>query len=66
MIDWYMDSAAAVECHIDTVCINKISYTEDIDLRNGLKKLLWMCGTYAASQGLQYNVKKSMFIGSGS
>lgn len=53
-------------CYVDGVCVNNISYADDMVLLapsiSALRKLLQMCETFAASHGLQYNVKKSEFM----
>ncbi|XP_060810050.1 uncharacterized protein LOC106141297 [Amyelois transitella] len=56
-------SNTRVGCHIDGVCVNNISYADNMVLLSaspcGLKKLLVICEEYASSHGLQYNVNKS-------
>ncbi|XP_026323165.1 uncharacterized protein LOC113232610 [Hyposmocoma kahamanoa] len=55
-----------VGCHIDGVCINNISYADDMVLLSpsmgGLRKLLRTCEAYAVPHGLKYNAKKSEFM----
>lgn len=49
-----------VGCYIDGVCINNISYADDMELLSasvcGIRKLLSVCESYAKSHGLIYNV----------
>ncbi|CAG9122135.1 unnamed protein product [Plutella xylostella] len=56
-------SETRVGCHIDNVCINNISYADDMVLLSvsvcGITKLLGICERYASSHGLKYNVSKS-------
>ncbi|KAJ0180828.1 hypothetical protein K1T71_002913 [Dendrolimus kikuchii] len=56
-------SRAHVGCHIDGVCMNNISYADDMVLLSpsigGLRRLLSICESYAVNHGLRYNVKKS-------
>ncbi|XP_060810226.1 uncharacterized protein LOC132904315 [Amyelois transitella] len=65
-------SSASVGCCIDGVCVNNISYADDMALLSasacGLRTLLKKCELYALSHGLLYNVKKSqvMVFGAGS
>ncbi|KAJ2941053.1 hypothetical protein O0L34_g13183 [Tuta absoluta] len=53
-------------CHIDGVCVNNISYADDMVLLSpsisGLKKLLLVCENYANSHGLKYNVAKTEML----
>ncbi|XP_060810115.1 uncharacterized protein LOC132904214 [Amyelois transitella] len=64
MID--MLSSASVGCHIDDVCVNNISYADDVALLSasvcGLRKLVATCEAYALSHGLIYNVKKNQVM----
>ncbi|XP_062529173.1 uncharacterized protein LOC105842571 [Bombyx mori] len=50
-------------CHIDEICLNNISYADDMVLLSssacGLSKLLDICERYALSHGLVYNTKMS-------
>ncbi|XP_053600428.1 uncharacterized protein LOC128671406 [Plodia interpunctella] len=52
-----------VGCHVDGVCVNNISYADDMALLSasvcGLRKLLSICEAYATSHGLKYNIRKS-------
>ncbi|RVE43315.1 hypothetical protein evm_012019 [Chilo suppressalis] len=56
-------SSTHVGCHIDDVCLNNISYADDMVLLSasvcGLYKLLSICERYALIHGLLYNSKKS-------
>ncbi|CAK1584651.1 unnamed protein product [Parnassius mnemosyne] len=56
-------STTHVGCHIDEVCLNNVSYADDMVLLSasvcGLAKLLSICESYARSHGLIYNVNKS-------
>ncbi|XP_062531462.1 uncharacterized protein LOC134201160 [Bombyx mori] len=58
-------SSIHVGCHIDEICLNNISYADDMVLLSawacGLSKLLGilLCEKYALSHGLVYNAKKS-------
>ena len=56
-------SSMHVGCHIGGVCLNNISYADDMVLLSasvsGLSKLLGICEKYAENHGLLYNVKKS-------
>ncbi|KAG7312072.1 hypothetical protein JYU34_001523 [Plutella xylostella] len=64
-------SGCRVGCHIDGVCVNNISYADDMALLSaspgGLAHLLGICEKYAASHGLLYNTTKSecMVFGAG-
>lgn len=55
-----------VGCYIDGLCINNISYADDMVLLSpsvsALRKMLAVCESYAESHGLIYNSKKSEFI----
>ncbi|XP_045535451.1 uncharacterized protein LOC123721266 [Papilio machaon] len=59
-------SSQHVGCHVDHVCVNNISYADDMVLLSasvcGLRKLLAICENYANSHGLIYNVNKSYFM----
>lgn len=52
-----------IGCHIDGVCVNNISYADDMVLLSasicGLRKLVSICEKYAKSHGLIYNANKS-------
>lgn len=56
-------SSANVGCHIDGVCVNNISYADDMVLLapsvGALRSLLSICQSYAVAHGLRYNVTKS-------
>ncbi|XP_063542680.1 uncharacterized protein LOC134751227 [Cydia strobilella] len=55
-----------VGCHVDGVCVNNISYADDMVLLSpsvkALRRLLNICESYASSHGLQYNVNKSEYM----
>ena len=59
-------SGSHVGCHIDNVCVNNISYADDMVLLSpsvgGLRKLLSICESYAGEHGLRYNVRKSEYM----
>ncbi|CAK1604483.1 unnamed protein product [Parnassius mnemosyne] len=59
-------SSTSIGCHIDGVCVNNISYADDMVLLSpssaALKKLLTICESYAVAQGLKYNAVKSEFM----
>ncbi|KAL0850890.1 hypothetical protein ABMA28_006799 [Loxostege sticticalis] len=59
-------SSTYVGCHVGGVCINNISYADDMVLLSpsigALRKLLHMCEEYAVSHGLRYNSLKSEFM----
>lgn len=59
-------SSRHVGCHVDGVCVNNLSYADDMVLLSasvcGLRKLLKVCEEYASEHGLCYNVKKSKFM----
>ncbi|XP_049886868.1 uncharacterized protein LOC126381438 [Pectinophora gossypiella] len=56
-------SSACVGCSLDGLCVNSISYADDMVLLSpsiaGLRKLMSVCERYAESHGLLYNVEKS-------
>ncbi|KAG7306786.1 hypothetical protein JYU34_008224 [Plutella xylostella] len=56
-------SSTHVGCHIGGVCLNNISYADDMVLLSasagGVSELLGICEQYAHEHGLLYNVKKS-------
>ncbi|KAL0879258.1 hypothetical protein ABMA27_003038 [Loxostege sticticalis] len=56
-------SKTNVGCHINGVCVNNISYADDMVLLSpsagALKQLLTICESYAVAHGLRYNAKKS-------
>ncbi|KAL0883177.1 hypothetical protein ABMA27_016619 [Loxostege sticticalis] len=56
-------SKTNVGCHINGVCVNNISYADDMVLLSpsagALKQLLSICESYAVAHGLRYNAKKS-------
>lgn len=53
-------------CHIGDVCVNNLSYADDMVLLspsiNGLRKLLAICEEYAEAHGLKYNVLKTEML----
>ncbi|XP_041970723.1 uncharacterized protein LOC121727109 [Aricia agestis] len=59
-------SGAGVGCSIDGVCVNSISYADDMALLSpsisALRRLLSICETYASEHGLRYNVSKSELL----
>lgn len=59
-------SGMRVGCHIGNVCVNNISYADDMVLLapsvSALRALLGVCESFAASHGLLYNTKKSQFM----
>lgn len=54
---------ARVDCFIDVICINNISYADDMALLSAsvcdLTKLITICEKYATSHGFKYNVNRS-------
>ncbi|XP_049871256.1 uncharacterized protein LOC126370430 [Pectinophora gossypiella] len=56
-------SSTGIGCHIDGVCVNNISYADDMVLLSpsigALRRLLKICESYAVAHGLKYNAKKS-------
>ncbi|XP_073948222.1 uncharacterized protein [Choristoneura fumiferana] len=56
-------SSQHVGCHIDDICVNNLSYADDMVLLSasvgGLKTLLNTCVRFAERHGLIYNAKKS-------
>lgn len=59
-------SSIHVGCHIDGVCVNNLSYADDMVLLSasvcGLRKLMHVCQEYARDHGLRYNVTKSQYM----
>ncbi|XP_026727711.1 uncharacterized protein LOC113493881 [Trichoplusia ni] len=59
-------SNTKVGCHIDGICINNISYADDMVLLSpsigALRRLLAICESYALKHGLKYNGMKSEFM----
>ena len=59
-------SSEHVGCIIDDICVNNISYADDMVLLSpsisGLRRLLAICEDYAEAHGLKYNVKKSEIL----
>ena len=56
-------SRAGIGCHIEGVCMNNISYADDLVLLSpsigALRRLVNICESYAEDHGLKYNVLKS-------
>ncbi|XP_022827117.1 uncharacterized protein LOC111356862 [Spodoptera litura] len=56
-------SRTHVGCHVGGVCINNISYADDMVLLSasvcGLSRMIGICQQYAEKHGLVYNTKKS-------
>lgn len=59
-------SSARVGCSIDNVCINNISYADDMVLLSpavsALRQLIGICENYAQRHGLLYNCMKSEYL----
>ncbi|CAK1579855.1 unnamed protein product [Parnassius mnemosyne] len=59
-------SSMRVGCRVGGVCINSISYADDMVLLgptvNAIREMLKVCETYAASHGLVYNTEKSQYM----
>ncbi|KAL0809028.1 hypothetical protein ABMA28_012670 [Loxostege sticticalis] len=59
-------NSASVGCHIDSTCINNISYADDMVLLSpsvsAMRNLLSICESYALAHGLKYNTNKSEWI----
>ncbi|XP_063539546.1 uncharacterized protein LOC134748704 [Cydia strobilella] len=59
-------SRTHVGCHVDGVCVNNISYADDMVLLSasvcGIRKLLKICEAYVTEHGLKYNVAKSQLM----
>lgn len=59
-------SGTHIGCHIGGVCLNNISYADDMVLLSasvgGLRRLLGICERYAVEHGLLYNAKKSEYM----
>ncbi|XP_028157335.1 uncharacterized protein LOC114350632, partial [Ostrinia furnacalis] len=55
-----------IGCWVDGVCINNISYADDVVLlaptMGALRKMVGVCEAYAKCHGLLYNVKKSEYM----
>lgn len=58
--------SARLGCHLGNVCVNNLSYADDMVLLSpsikGLRKLLLICEQYAVAHGLKYNVSKTEMI----
>lgn len=56
-------SRTGIGCHVDGVCVNNVSYADDMVLLSpsikAMRKLLRICESYAEAHGLKYNVRKS-------
>ncbi|CAH2104855.1 unnamed protein product [Euphydryas editha] len=69
LFNLYMDelivalSRQHLGCHIDDVCVNNLSYADDMVLLSasicGMRSLIQTCEEYAGRHGLKYNVAKS-------
>ncbi|XP_045541720.1 uncharacterized protein LOC106712835 [Papilio machaon] len=59
-------SSMRVGCRVGGVCVNNISYADDMALlgptAGSIGQMIRVCEKYAASHGLIYNVKKSEFM----
>ncbi|KAL0860141.1 hypothetical protein ABMA27_010448 [Loxostege sticticalis] len=59
-------SSTYLGCHMGGLCVNNISYADDMVLLSpsigALKKLLGICEKYAVTHGLRYNARKSEFM----
>ncbi|XP_049875569.1 uncharacterized protein LOC126373453 [Pectinophora gossypiella] len=59
-------SGTGIGCHVDGVCVNNISYADDMVLLSpsigALRRLVKICETYAEAHGLRYNASKSEFM----
>lgn len=59
-------SSQHVGCHVDGMCVNNLSYANDMVLLSAsvccLRTLLKICQEYAMSHGLKYNVIKSHYM----
>ncbi|CAG9138100.1 unnamed protein product [Plutella xylostella] len=59
-------SGTKVGCHIDGICVNNISYADNMVMLSasgcGLRRLLAICEQYAVAHGLKYNAKKSQVM----
>ncbi|XP_047997279.1 uncharacterized protein LOC125234903 [Leguminivora glycinivorella] len=55
-----------VGCHIGGVCVNSLSYADDMVLLSssaeGLRRLLHFCEKYAISHGMKYNSSKTEYL----
>lgn len=55
-----------VGCHLGNVCVNNLSYADDMVLLSpsvkGLRKLLSICEHYANAHGLKYNAQKTQMM----
>ncbi|XP_063547124.1 uncharacterized protein LOC134754720 [Cydia strobilella] len=56
-------SSTYVGCHVDGVCVNNLSYADDMVLLSpsvgALQQLVKICESYAVAHGLRYNTSKS-------
>ncbi|XP_045454766.1 uncharacterized protein LOC123664214 [Melitaea cinxia] len=59
-------SSTHTGCYIDNVCVNNISYADDMVLLGptvgAIRRLLNICASYAREHGLTYNAKKSKIL----
>ncbi|XP_026322229.1 uncharacterized protein LOC113231903 [Hyposmocoma kahamanoa] len=59
-------SSKPVRCHVDGICVNNISYADDMVLlgptTGAIAELLRTCEQYTSSHGLVYNCAKSEFL----
>lgn len=59
-------SSTHTGCHIDSVCVNNISYADDMVLLGpsvgAIRKMLAICETYAGEHGLTYSKAKSKVL----
>lgn len=59
-------SSHHVGCHVDGICVNNLSYADDMVLLSasvcGLRTLLNTCVKYVRDHGLVYNVAKSVYM----
>ncbi|XP_026331758.1 uncharacterized protein LOC113239109 [Hyposmocoma kahamanoa] len=59
-------SSKPVGCHVDGICVNNISYADDMVLlgptAGSIAELLRTCEQYTSSHGLVYNCAKSEFL----
>jgi hypothetical protein len=59
-------SSTYVGCRVDGVCVNNLSYADDMVLLSpsvgALQRLVYICKTYAGAHGLKYNTLKSELL----
>lgn len=55
-----------IGCHIGNVCVNNLSYADDMVLLspsiNGLRRLIAICERFSKDHGLKYNVLKTEMV----